>query len=121
MKTLLLFSLLTVSFLATTVANTIPNSAQPSTEQAVTEVSLQGVWTLVTLNGMEMEGTLTFNEDKTVKFVMAGNIIRDGVYTYMDKKLMIYEGDLTLPFEVVELTETSLTLKDDKGVIVLKR
>lgn len=120
MKNLLLasFMMLTLIVSATGYTTTANSTLTIPAPQAVT---LQGEWQLVTLNGMEMAGTVTFFENKRVKFVMNETVVRDGVYTYDGSTVVITEGEKKMNMTVVELTEESLILKDEQGEIVLKR
>lgn len=121
MKNLLLASLLVFTLMTTAQAHM--TTAMTTTHvPAPTAVTLTGTWKLVTLNGMEMEGTITFTEDKHVKFVMNDNdVIRDGIYTFDGSELIIKEGEHKMTFKILELTEESLVMKDDQGEVVLER
>lgn len=120
MKNLLLASFMMLALIVSATGHTtIDNSTLTISVPQV--VTLQGEWQLVTLNGMEMAGTVTFFEDKRVKFVMNETVVRDGVYTYNGSTIIITEGEKKMNMTVVELTEESLILKDEQGEIVLKR
>jgi len=120
MKSLLLASFMVLAMIVSATGHTTTNPINLETPAPQT-VTLQGEWQLVTLNGMEMPGTVTFFEDKRVKFVMNETVVRDGVYIYNGSEVTITEGEKVMNMKVVELTEKTLILKDEQGEIVLKR
>ncbi len=120
MKNLLLVSFMMLALIVSATGHTTTNLTTLETPAPQT-ITLQGEWQLVKLNGIEMEGTVTFFENKRVKFVMNETVVRDGVYVYDGSNVIITEGEKKMNMKVVELTEESLVLKDDQGEIVLKR
>lgn len=120
MKNLLLASIMMLTLIVSATGHTttdLTNLEAPAPQG----ITIQGEWQLVTLNGMEMEGSVTFYEDKRVKFIMNETVVRDGVYVYDGSTIVITEGEKKMNMKVMELTEESLILKDDQGEIVLKR
>lgn len=121
MKNLLLASFFILALALTALGHHAPTAIVAPTTTAPQTVTLQGEWQLVSLNGLEMDGTVTFYEDNRVKFVMNETVVRDGTYIYNGSQVIITEGEKKMDMTVVELTEESLILKDDQGEIVLKR